>query len=234
MRQPATIARPGRRFADRRESAQAQAVRAADVAVIDTGLCNLDSMVRALRECGVDPLVCRDAAEVGRARRIILPGVGAFAKAADALAVRGLDEAVLRAVREGGVPMLGVCIGMQLLTTTGSEAGARRGLDLIPGRAERLVPQSAADRLPHVGWNAVEHDRSCPLLADVAPGKDFYFVHSYQVMPDSAADIAATTPYCGGFASVIARDNVFGTQFHLEKSQRAGFAVLTNFLALAA
>ncbi|HEY7609115.1 MAG TPA: imidazole glycerol phosphate synthase subunit HisH [Alphaproteobacteria bacterium] len=234
LRRPATIPRPGRRFVDRPAPERAQATRAVEVGVIDTGLCNLDSMVRALRECGADPRVFREAGELGRARRIILPGVGAFARAADALAAKGLDEAILRAVKERGVLLLGVCIGMQLLTTAGSEAGARKGLDLVPGRALKLVPRAAEDRIPHVGWNSVEHDGSCALLAGIPAGKDFYFVHSYHVVPDDAADVAAVTPYCGGFASVIARANVFGTQFHLEKSQRAGFAVLRNFLAMAA
>jgi glutamine amidotransferase len=201
------------------------------VAVINSGLCNLDSIVRALQECGGSPWVTADPAKVAIADRVVLPGVGAFPAAAQRLNQSGLDDAIRKAALRGA-PVLGICLGMQLLADISEEGGIRQGLGLIPGSVVRLTPTCQAERVPHVGWNTVRPQTNSPLLAGVKPETDFYFVHSYHFACADRAHVWATTPYCGELISVVGRDNVMGTQFHPEKSMRAGFRVLTNFLGL--
>jgi glutamine amidotransferase len=203
------------------------------VAIVDYGMCNLDSIRRAVEECGGTPVVTDQGAELSRAERIILPGVGAFADAMRNLRARGLHEALDEQVRGRGKPVLGVCLGMQLMAARGTEGGATEGLGWFDADVERLVSTSSEERLPHVGWNEVVPRRpDHPLFRGIAPGKDFYFVHSYHVRCTSSDDALASTPYCSGFTSVIARGQVMGVQFHPEKSQRVGFALLRNFLAM--
>ena len=199
------------------------------VAVIDTGLCNLDSMLRALELCGGRPRAVRDPREVTAAARLILPGVGAFATAMTRLG----DLDLIAPIRDAAArptPILGVCLGMQLLADGGTEGGETEGLGLIPGRVTALRPAGPRERLPHIGWNAVEHDDSHPLLADIASGSDFYFAHGHRFDPADEAYIVARTPYGGGFASVVGRGTVFGAQFHPEKSRKPGFALLRRFV----
>ena len=198
--------------------------------VVDTGLCNLDSMLRALELCGGRPRAVREPREVAAAQRLVLPGVGAFATAMARLADLDLVVPIQdAAARE--TPILGVCLGMQLLAETGMEGGETEGLGLIPGRVTPLQPSGPRERLPHIGWNAVEHDGSHPLFTGVAPGSDFYFVHGHRFDPADEADVVARTPYGGGFPSVVGRGAVFGAQFHPEKSQDPGFALLRRFVA---
>ena len=229
-RAPAPYARPGRRLLDRATALRTRKAEAAvSVAVLDTGLCNLDSILRALELCGGRPRAVRDPREVADAGRLILPGVGAFATAMTRLS--DLDLIVpIRDAAARQTPILGVCLGMQLLAETGTEGGETEGLGLIPGRVTPLRPSGPQERLPHIGWNAVEHDDSHPLLGGIASGSDFYFVHGHRFDPADEADVAARTPYGGGFASVVARGAVFGAQFHPEKSQRPGFALLRRFI----
>jgi glutamine amidotransferase len=197
------------------------------VIVVNTGLCNLDSICRALQECGGSPEIAAEGAAV-KAERIVLPGVGAFASAMTQLRRTGLDAAVRERVLGDGVPFLGICLGMQLAAAEGEEGGASAGLGLIPGRVTRLEPQGG-DRVPHIGWNEVAQRANATLFTGLAPGTDFYFVHSFHLRcPDDV--VAASTPYCGGFVSAVERQNVFGVQFHPEKSQTAGFDVLRAFL----
>ena len=211
-----------------------------EVAVIDYGMCNLDSVARAIEECGASVRITDLASEIEGASHLVLPGVGAFADAMAQLTRRGLDGIIRRSVLEKQTPFLGICLGMQLMAARGAEGGPCEGLGLVEGEVVRLVPEPPGTRIPHVGWNEVVHDGELALLAGIASGTDFYFVHSYHLRPGAAADsraatsrAAATTPYCGGFTSVVARgDRVFGVQFHPEKSQRAGFRLLKNFLAL--
>jgi len=198
------------------------------VVIVDTGLCNLDSIRRALEECGGTTHVTTVPEDLARADRIVLPGVGAFGDAMANLRSTGLHEALPAQAAEG-VPLLGVCLGMQLLATSGTEGGEHAGLGLVPGTVVRLVPDERDRRVPHVGWNEVDV-RASRLLDGVAEDADFYFVHSYHLQCDDERDVAATTPYCGGFVSVVERGNVVGTQFHPEKSQRHGFAVLRSFV----
>jgi glutamine amidotransferase len=200
------------------------------VAVVDYGVSNLDSVARALEECGATPYVTADPAELKHASLMVLPGVGAFADGMRNLRARGLDQALREQVLEQGVPLLGVCLGMHLLADRGSEGGESQGLGLIPGHVEKLQPDEPGTRVPHVGWNEVHPARPSPLMEGIEDGRDFYFVHSYHLACDDPADVLATTPYCGGIASAVQRGIVAGVQFHPEKSQKAGFALLRNFV----
>lgn len=205
------------------------------VAIVDYGMSNLDSIRRAIEEVGGSPYVVASPDVLGHPDRIVLPGVGAFSLAMANLRTNGLDRVLVDEVLGDGVPFLGICLGMQLLGSEGDEGdegGPTSGLGWIPGRISRLAPTGTDRRVPHVGWNEVVPAGSGPLFEGIESGTDFYFVHSFHLCASVEEDVAATTPYCGGFISAVARDQVFGVQFHPEKSQRAGFAVLRNFLAI--
>jgi imidazole glycerol-phosphate synthase subunit HisH len=201
-------------------------------AVIDNGLCNLDSIARAIEECGGDPFVTSDPSALRQASKIVLPGVGAFAGAMNNLHGNGMAEALSRYVVEQDVPFLGICLGMHLMARGGEEGSGVEGLGWIDAQVVKMKPRSPAERIPHVGWNEVTAIDDMPLFDGIRPGADFYFVHSYQFQCADASVIAGTTPYCGGFASVVAVRNILGVQFHPEKSQKPGFRLLQNFLAL--
>jgi len=202
------------------------------VAIIDYGLCNLDSISRAVEECGGKPSITDQRKEIETATHLILPGVGAFNYAMENLREKGLPELLTEQVVGKQVPFLGICLGMQLLATKGYEGGETAGLGWISGEVRRLKSGEARERIPHVGWDEVYYQKDCPLFAGIPPGKDFYFVHSYHFCCYNESDIVAYTPYCSRFVSGIALDLIFGVQFHPEKSQRLGFQVLRNFLAL--
>ena len=201
------------------------------VAIIDYKMCNLDSIARAVQECGGQPVVTDQAGDLETANRIILPGVGAFPDAMANIRRLGLDDIIREQVFGHQIPFLGICLGMHLMASRGFEFEETDGLDLVPGEVRRLEPFGEDTRIPHVGWNEVHFERQSPLFDGVDDGKDFYFVHSYHYVPDDEAHAAAYTPYGKGFVAVIQKDNIFGTQFHPEKSQRIGFQVLRNFLA---
>ncbi len=201
------------------------------VAIIDYGMCNLDSIARAVEECGGRPLVTSDPKAARGCERLIVPGVGAFTEAMRNLVREGMDDALREAARVQQLPVLGICLGMQLLASRGMEGGIADGLGLIDGVVKRLEPFDG-NRIPHIGWNDVTPTREHPLFAHVRHGADFYFVHSYHLECTNAEDALATTPYCGSFTSAVARHNVIGVQFHPEKSQKVGFALLRNFLVL--
>ncbi|MBF0589303.1 MAG: imidazole glycerol phosphate synthase subunit HisH [Magnetococcales bacterium] len=204
------------------------------VCIIDYGIGNLGSVRRAFEECDAHELfISRDPKDLAHAAHVVLPGVGAFRDGMQLLKNAGWVEPIRKATLEDGVPLLGICLGMQLLATTGSEGGDVPGLDLIPGRVVRMTPTADDERIPHVGWNEVHPvDHTHPLLENIHAGSDFYFVHSFHMVPDQAKHAAATTPYCGGITSVLARDTIVGTQFHPEKSSRFGFQLIRNFLAM--
>ncbi len=201
------------------------------VAIVDYGMGNIDSVGRAVADCGCKPLVTKRPEDFASAHSIILPGVGAFGDGMASLRAEGLDQVLGEQVRQG-IPTLGICLGMQLLASEGTEHGLHCGLDWIPGRVERFVPTGAGERIPHVGWNEVWQARPSPLFDGIEDGKDFYFVHSYHFVPASKEHVLGRTPYCGGCVSVVNRDNVYGAQFHPEKSQRVGHTLLRNFLSL--
>jgi glutamine amidotransferase len=202
------------------------------VAIIDYGMCNLDSVARAIEECGGTPLVTDKKNDLELATHIILPGVGAFPDAMSEIIKRSLDKSLREQVLKKKIPFLGICLGMQLMATKGWEGEETDGLGLIEGEVKRFVPDSSDTRIPHVGWNEVNYTQKSPLFQEIPSGKDFYFVHSYHFCCQNEDDIIAHTPYCGGFVSAISRGHIFGAQFHPEKSQKPGFKVLKNFLSM--
>jgi glutamine amidotransferase len=202
------------------------------VAIVDYGMCNLDSVRRAFEEVGARAYVTDEPAELGRADRIVLPGVGAFPNAMRNLRERGLDDALAKYVIDEAVPFLGVCLGMQLLAQVSHEVATSDGLAWLDAEVVRLQAAAGDTRVPHIGWNEVDALPGSPLFAGIPPRADFYFVHSFHMVCRDAADVCATTPYCGGFTSAVASRNVFAVQFHPEKSQRHGLTLLRNFLEL--
>ncbi len=201
----------------------------ATVAIVDYGMGNLDSVMRAFEEVGAKACVTDQAPEIEAADFIVLPGVGAFPDAMRRIRDRGLEKVLEDQVLGEKAPFLGICLGMQLLATVGLEGVETPGLGWIDGSVRRFVPTAEDRRIPHVGWNEVTPVGSPALFDGIAPGTDFYFVHSYH-FDGAPPDVVATTPYCGGFASVVGRDNIHAVQFHPEKSQRHGLRLLQNFL----
>jgi glutamine amidotransferase len=201
------------------------------VAIVDYGLCNLDSVARAVEECGGTATVTDQERDIEIATHIILPGVGAFGDAMRNIHRAHLDEIMAEQVIEKQIPFLGICLGMQLMATTGWENGENSGLGWISSDVQRLQPTEQDKRIPHIGWNEVVFDRESSLFRGVPPTTNFYFVHSYHLVCQNPRDVLAHTPYCGDFTSAISRDWLFGVQFHPEKSQKWGFQVLKNFLS---
>ena len=213
------------------------------VALIDYGSGNLPSAEKALwaaaRGLGKhrDIRATADPDFVSRADSIVLPGVGAFRACMEALSARdGLIQAMTHAVKSRGAPFLGVCVGMQLLADRGLEFGETRGLGWIGGEVRRLVPDNSLTphlhhaKIPHMGWNTIEPVGNHPLLAGVAAGEHMYFTHSFAFYPSGPEDTVAQADHGGAFAAMVARDNVAGVQFHPEKSQAAGLALIQRFL----
>ncbi|MXO66952.1 imidazole glycerol phosphate synthase subunit HisH [Altericroceibacterium endophyticum] len=201
------------------------------LALIDYGAGNLHSVHNALRAAGAEHVtVTADPDLVRGASRIVLPGVGSFrACAAGLKAIDGLVEALEERVMDGGVPFLGICVGMQLLATRGLEHGTSEGLGWIPGEVALIERTDPAVKVPHMGWNDVSpmphHDGAEQIEAGEA-----YFLHSYHFAPDNGRDIAAMTDHGGGLVAAVARDNLLGVQFHPEKSQTYGLSLLHRFL----
>lgn len=200
--------------------------------VVDYGVGNLDSIRRALEECGGNVKVSDSAADIQNASHIVLPGVGAFNAGMDNLRARGLIEVLTEQVSVNKIPFLGVCLGMQLLADRGFEGGESAGLGLIKGEVRLLKRQNDNERIPHVGWNEVIWMKESPLSKNIISGKDFYFVHSYHFVCSDPNNTIGHTKYADGFVSAIQENNIFGVQFHPEKSQKVGFQILKNFLAL--
>lgn len=202
------------------------------VLIINYGMGNLGSARRSFEECGAQVLVSEDPADVKIAERIVIPGVGAFAEAMRRLQRRGWDEVLREVAFRDRLPVLGICLGMQLLADIGEEGQPMTGLGLVAGRVIRLSNMGNEERIPHVGWNEVYPVGESDLFHKIPPGSDFYFVHSYHFVPDSQESILANTPYCGGFVSAVHNANIFGVQFHPEKSSKIGFQLIRNFLKL--
>jgi glutamine amidotransferase len=201
---------------------------AEQLALIDYGAGNLRSVENALRAAGArDILVTNKPEDLRRAERIVLPGVGAFGSCMGALsAVPGMVDALNRRVIDEGTPFLGVCVGMQLMADGGEEFGSHPGLGWIKGSVERLKPNDAEARIPHMGWNDVVPVTHHPLIV---PG-EAYFLHSFAFRNADPATLAATTDHGGTVTAAVARDNMIGAQFHPEKSQAYGLAFLARFL----
>ncbi|WP_300377502.1 imidazole glycerol phosphate synthase subunit HisH [Henriciella sp.] len=206
------------------------------LALIDYGSGNLHSAERALRAAAVlagadiDIEMTGNAETVRSADRIVLPGVGHFADCAESLrACDGMTEALEEAVGQRGAPFLGICVGMQLMATRGLEDGETPGLAWIDGDVDRITPGPDL-AVPHMGWNGLEIEQDHPILTGLGDEPHVYFTHSYAMRPQNSDDLAATATYGETITAAIARDNMFGTQFHPEKSQRVGLRLLANFL----
>ncbi|MEZ5558276.1 MAG: imidazole glycerol phosphate synthase subunit HisH [Pseudomonadales bacterium] len=195
--------------------------------IIDYDAGNLRSVERACREVGLAAEITADPDRVRRARRIIFPGVGAAAPAMRSITANGIDQALREAIA-AGTPVLGICLGMQI-SLERSEEGDTPTLGFIPGQVVRFRFDRPDLKIPHMGWNEVRVVRPHPLLADVEPGDEFYFVHGYYPQPANREDVYAVTDYEGEFASALGRDNYFGMQCHPEKSGRVGLNVLRRF-----
>ena len=204
---------------------------AESVALVDYGAGNLHSVENALRKVGAEVAVTADPDVLRSADRIVLPGVGSFKACAEGLrAQTGAVEAMTERVRVGGAPFLGICVGMQLLATRGLEHGTTPGLDWIAGEVRAIKPIDASVKVPHMGWNDVAltpHAQSDPVIEM----GEAYFLHSYHFHVDNGRDVIAMTDHGGGLVAAVGRDNLLGVQFHPEKSQAYGLALLERFLA---
>lgn len=199
------------------------------IGLIDYGVGNRRSMEKSLQRAGARVEVSSDPARLRQADGLVLPGVGAFQSGMALLQQRGLDRFVQERA-EAGVPLLGACLGMQLLFDGSEEFGGCEGLGLIGGRVVELETHGL--NLPHIGWNTVDWERATPLSAGLEEGRPFYHVHSFAPQPTDPETVLGTSDYGSRFASVVGRGSVLGTQFHPEKSSRDGIRLLANFVAL--
>ncbi len=202
------------------------------VAIIDYGMGNLDSVVRAVEICGGEPFVAKNGKELEQATHIIIPGVGSYDKGMENLTKFGLADPLREQALAERIPLLGICLGMQLLSDQGYEGKETKGLGIISGVVKLLKAGKESERIPHMGWNEVRLAQKSRLFNDIPTGKDFYFVHSYHFICLNKEHAIAYTPYCNNFTSAVAKDNIFGVQFHPEKSQKYGLQIIKNFLAI--
>lgn len=206
-------------------------------ALIDYGSGNIASAAKALSRAaaqtsGHEIVVTADPDMVRKSERIILPGVGAFADCMRGLgAVPGMVEALNESVLRGGKPILGICVGMQLMATAGREFGVHNGLNWIGGEVIAMQPADPMLKIPHIGWNEIEMVQNHPLFAGLDSSANAYFVHSFEMKPANNAHLLATTDYGGAVTAAIGKGNIVGTQFHPEKSQAVGLKILGNFLS---
>jgi glutamine amidotransferase len=197
--------------------------------VIDYGAGNLRNVLMAFGRLGLQAQLTSEADQVRRARALVLPGVGAFGDCIGNIRALNLEEPIRAAIRDG-VPFMGICVGLQLLFDVSEEMGEHRGLGILAGRVRRFA---AGLTVPHMGWNQLHQTAQLPLWRDVSQDSYVYYVHSYYVVPEDPAVIAATTDYGGPYASAIAQGNLCAIQFHPEKSQDVGEQILRNFAAQA-
>jgi glutamine amidotransferase len=202
----------------------------ARICILDYGMGNLRSVEKALEHVGATATIASDAATVRAADGLILPGVGAFPRAMANIRELGLDELIAER-REAGAPILGICLGLQLLFDSTTELGGAEGLGLLPGPVAEL--EAPGLKVPHIGWSPVTWTRESRLTEGIETGTPFYFVHSFCPHPD-AGDLLGTAAYGARFACAAERDNVFGVQFHPEKSSSAGLRLLANFAGVCA
>jgi glutamine amidotransferase len=204
------------------------------VAIVNYGMGNLASVRRAFEDIGADAFIADRPAAIGNANRLVLPGVGAFSDGMQSLREHGWVDGLRAAVLEQRYPLLGICLGMQMLASRSYEGGVNEGLGLVPGEVRRLDALGCDLRIPHVGWNEVRF-RTCDAIVDGIPdASDFYFVHSYGLVPEHNEHLLATTPYGCEVAALVRNGNVFGCQFHPEKSSKAGRQLLKNFMSYVA
>ena len=199
-----------------------------EIILIDAGTGNLRSVQKALETVGANVLRTDDPKKVVSGGRVVLPGVGAFGDFISGLRARGLED-VVNEVANRGVPLLGICVGMQALFDVGEEMGEHQGLGLLQGKVVKFA-ESLSVKIPHTGWNQVEARKDASLFSGINSGAYVYFNHSYYCQPWNSSDVLATTDYGINFACAVRRENIFGVQFHPEKSQAIGLKILKNFL----
>ena len=205
----------------------------ATVGIVDYGMGNRRSVEKALERVGARVLLTGDHDALEAADGLVVPGVGAFPAAMERLRSSGLDELVIRRA-QAGTPVLGVCLGMQLLFERSIELGGDTGLGLLPGAVVELDPDPPTLKIPHIGWNVVTLTRSSPLTDGLPERVAFYHVHSFVARPGEPGDVLGRGDYGGPFVSIVARDPIYGVQFHPEKSSTHGLALLRNFTAICA
>lgn len=202
------------------------------ITIIDYGMGNIWSVLSALRYLGCDPVVSSDPNVIARAEALLLPGVGSFRKAMLSLRRSGIDQALLEAVQGKGRKILGICLGMQLMGSRGSEDGDMTGLGLIANSVDMFTAQEiGTNKIPHIGFDLVHSQPDASLFRGLSNAADFYFVHSYRMLPQGLTGKVATCRYGTEFLAAYEQDNIYATQFHPEKSQTNGLMLLKNFLA---
>lgn len=201
-----------------------------DVILIDVGTGNLRSVQKALETIGASVLRTSDPSNVLSGKRVVLPGVGAFGEFMSGLRARGL-EGVIKEVPHRDIPLLGICVGMQALFEVGEEMGQHKGLGLLPGKVARFE-ESLPVKIPHTGWNQIDVQDEAPLFCRMKSGAYVYFNHSYYCQPEEPSHISATTTHGITYACAVQSKNIFGVQFHPEKSQTVGLQILKNFLEI--
>lgn len=197
------------------------------IGLLKMPIANLQSVWNALYENGCDPILVDERSDFDSLTHLIVPGVGNFCAVMRDLSSRGLSEKIQN-FGTSGRPLLGICVGMQILATWGNEGGLTKGLDIVPGNVTKIVEHDEV-KLPHVGWNTVNVRRPHPLFEGIKPKRDFYFVHSYCFTPHQESDALGDTTYGREVTCVVGRENVVGVQFHPEKSQINGIKILENF-----
>ncbi len=202
------------------------------ITIVDYGMGNLFSIKGALKYLSADCEVVSSPSKISKAEKIILPGVGSFFKAMDIIAERGIDKALQEAVLSRKIPLLGICLGMQLLATEGTEGGRCAGLSFINATVRKFELSMLQCKIPHIGFNTVSFLSGKRMFEGVMQGSDFYFIHSYHMVCMDNSDVAATTEYGLEFVSAVERGNIWGCQFHPEKSQKNGLRLLRNFIGL--
>lgn len=202
------------------------------ITVIDYGMGNIWSVLSALRYLGCNPVVSNDPNKIARSESLLLPGVGSFRKAMLTLRETGLDQAILDAVQTKGSKIIGICLGMQLMGSRGSEDGDTLGLGLIASPVDKFTAKEiGANKIPHIGFDEVRSASGSRLFRGLPEASDFYFVHSYRMLPERLSGNMATCMYGTEFLAAYEQDNIYATQFHPEKSQANGLMLLKNFLA---
>ena len=201
-----------------------------EVILIDAGTGNLRSVQKALENVGASVLRTDDPEKVLHGDRVVLPGVGAFGEFMSGLRARGLEE-VIKEIAHREVPLLGICVGMQALFEVGEEMGQHKGLDLLPGKVCRFA-ESLPVKIPHTGWNQIEFQKEARLFCEVKTGAYVYFNHSYYCLPENPSHVSALTTHGITYACAVQSKNIFGVQFHPEKSQSVGLQILKSFLEL--
>lgn len=199
------------------------------IVIVDYGMGNLRSVHKAFEKVGFPAVVTQDAEMIRKADGLVVPGVGAFAKAMENLKNLNLVSPIVEFI-EKGKPFLGICLGLQLLFSESAEFGWQRGLSIFKGRVVRFTAPHL--KIPHMGWNSIHMKKAIPLFKGLAEGSCFYFVHSYYPVPEEEKVVASTTDYGGEFTSGISSGNLFAFQFHPEKSQTAGLQIIKNFAQL--